>query len=290
MKVVIRILIAAAVITLGYLCTMSILTPVQFQEEQDKREALIKERLKEITRFELSYKETFGEFASAQQLVDFLENGTINVVKAEGDYTDEMREKGKSEMDLASKGNKLFAKAKELLIKKINNEDTEEKSSKRRRRRYRRHRTSSEERMVKSILKELNGENLSVEQKIEKGTKMLIAQILDKKLLIRDTIRISAKDSLLKNGEIPAELINVPGFENQKIDIQSAMIPQEIGNLTINISVFRAAVPMEVYLGDLDKNILEQKIRKAKERNNKQGYPGLEIGSLKEVKTTGNWE
>lgn len=82
----------------------------------------------------------------------------------------------------------------------------------------------------------------------------------------------------------------VPGFPDHRIEIETATIQQEVGNDTINISVFQAQVPMEVYLAGMDKHILSTKISDAKARNNGAGYPGLRIGSLKEVKTTGNWE
>ncbi len=292
MKVVIRILVAVAVIVLGYLCTMSILTPVKFQEEQDKRESLIQARLKQIAQYELSYKEVYGDFASSEELVQFLESGHINIVKADGDYTDEMRESGKSEIALASQGNKLYYEAKALLISKLTNQpQAEEKKTRRNKYRRRRRSSSLKETIVKNVLKELEGiSGLDTEQKIQKGTELLIAQVLDQKLLIRDTIRINAKDSLLKNGEVPSELIFVPGMEDQKIDIQAALMPQEIGNDTINVPVFQASVPMSIYLADMNDKIREDKILRAKERKNGKGFPGLVIGSLEEVKTTGNWE
>lgn len=213
MKVVIRILVGIAVLVLAYLCVMSILTPELFKKEQEKREVVIQKRLKDIASYELAYREVHGKFASADELVAFLESGQIFVINADGDYTDAMREKGLSEEDAARQG-----------------------------------------------------------------------------LIKRDTMYISAKDSLLKNGEIPSELIMIPGFESQRIDIQASVIPQEVGNDTINVAVFQAGVPMEIYLADMDTQIRENKIRDAKARNNGKGYPGLVIGSLEEAKTTGNWE
>lgn len=213
MKVVVKILVGLAVIVLAYLCVMSIFTPEQFNKEQRRREALIQKRLKDIATYELAYREAYGQFASAEELVQFLTDGKIFVIKAEGDYTDAMFEKGLSEADAARQG-----------------------------------------------------------------------------LIKRDTIYVSAKDSLLKNGENPGELILVPEFPQHQIEIQASVIPQEVGNDTINMAVFQAGVPMEVYLQGMDRQILDNKIRDAKSRNNGKGYPGLVIGSLEEFKSTGNWE
>ena len=213
MKIVRIVLIALAVIVMGYLCVMSIVTPENFKKEQAQREAVIEKRLKDIATYEIAYKENFGKFATADELVEFLTNGKIFYINAEGDYTDEMREKGITEKQAAAQG-----------------------------------------------------------------------------LIKRDTTYMSARDSLLKNGEDPRELIMVPGFPDHRSEIETATIQQEVGNDTINMSVFQAQVPMEVYLAGMDKHILSTKISDAKARNNGAGYPGLRIGSLKEVKTTGNWE
>lgn len=192
---------------------MSIVTPENFKKVQAQKEAVIEKRLKDIATYEIAYREANGKFATADELVEFLTNGKIFYVKAEGDYTDAMREQGLTEKQAAAQG-----------------------------------------------------------------------------LIKRDTTYMSARDSLLKNGEDPRELIMVPGCPGQRIEIETAMVQQEVGNDTINVSVFQAQVPMTVYLAGMDKHILENKISDAKARNNGAGYPGLRIGSLEEVKTTGNWE
>lgn len=214
MKALRIVLISLSVIALGYLCVMSIVTPERFKEIQAQREELIAKRLKTITSYELAYRQTHGRFANAEELLEFLKNGQIYYINAEGDYTDEMREKGMSEQDAAQKG-----------------------------------------------------------------------------LIRRDTMYVSARDSLLKNNEDPDEMLMIPGVTPRtRIEIESALIDQKIGNDTVKVSVFRAQVPMEIYLADQDRNILNEKIMLAKERNEGAGYPGLRIGSLEEVKTTGNWE
>lgn len=213
MKTLIRILIGIAVVVMAYLCVMSIYTPEQFDREQNKREQVIEERLKELTQYQLAYRSVHGSFANAEQLVDFLQNGRIYYINAEGDYTDAMREKGITEEQAAHQG-----------------------------------------------------------------------------LIQRDTVYVSAKDSLLKKDVNPADLVKVPNMPNEKIDIQASTIDQYIGQDTVQVAVFRMGVPMDIYLQGMDAQLIEAKKQEAMARNNGKGYPGLVIGSLEELKTTGNWE
>lgn len=213
MKTLIRILIGIAVVVMAYLCVMSIYTPEQFDREQSKREQVIEERLKELTQYQLAYRSVHGSFANAEQLVDFLQNGRIYYINAEGDYTDAMREKGITEEQAAHQG-----------------------------------------------------------------------------LIQRDTVYVSAKDSLLKKDVDPTDLVKVPNMPNEKIDIQASTIDQYIGQDTVQVAVFRMGVPMDIYLQGMDAQLIEAKKQEAMARNNGKGYPGLVIGSLEELKTTGNWE
>lgn len=108
-----------------------------------------------------------------------------------------------------------------------------------------------------------------------------------KGLIKRDTTWIAAKDSLLKDGTDVATLFNVAGTPN-RIKVEVAEIQQVIGQDTVPISVFQASVRFEDYLSDLDAGRLKEKKEKAEERKN--GFAGLRVGSLTEVKKTGNWE
>ena len=56
----------------------------------------------------------------------------------------------------------------------------------------------------------------------------------------------------------------------------------------MNISTVQATIPFEFYLSDLDAQRLEQKKDALKKKAN--SFPGLRLGSLTEVRLTGNWE
>ena len=107
------------------------------------------------------------------------------------------------------------------------------------------------------------------------------------KVPCRDTVCVAGKDSLLK-GIDPNTVLDIPGFAGKKILVEVGSIQQEIGRDTIDVSVFQASVPFVDDLSDQDQIRLKMKINDAEARTN--GYAGLRIGSLKEVKNTGNWE
>lgn len=111
-----------------------------------------------------------------------------------------------------------------------------------------------------------------------------------KGLIVRDTIWMSAKDSLLQSGISVEDFLRVPGFPETLISIDTASVLQEIGDTKMMVPVFRASVPLAVYLKDQNQQLLERAIKDAEERYSGTGYPGLALGSLTEVKNTGNWE
>ena len=115
-------------------------------------------------------------------------------------------------------------------------------------------------------------------------------QAAAKGLIVRDTVWVSARDSLLKDGMTPEEFLQVPGFPQSVIEIDTASVAQEIGEEVVMVPVFRTAVPLSVYLADQDHKLLNTAIKDAEARYQGTGYPGLALGSLKEVKNTGNWE
>ncbi len=73
MKVTLKILLAAAVLLLVYICYRSIMTPIEFNEAKDARESLIKARLIDIRKAQIEYKNVYKTHAgSFNDLVKFL--------------------------------------------------------------------------------------------------------------------------------------------------------------------------------------------------------------------------
>lgn len=203
-------LVAVVVVALGYVTVQSVLGPVNFDKQQEAREAVLQVQLKKIANYQDAFSAMHGRFATAEELVNFVENGKIYYIKAEGEVTEAMREAGLTESAAAAKG-----------------------------------------------------------------------------LIKRDTVWVSAKDSLVKDGTDLTKIYDVLATGN-KIKIDTAFLQQEIGEDVVNVSVFQATIPFEDYLADLDKGRLTQKKEMLKHKA--KSYPGLRIGSLEEVKLTGNWE
>ncbi|OEK08688.1 hypothetical protein A8C32_02845 [Flavivirga aquatica] len=123
------------------------------------------------------------------------------------------------------------------------------------------------------------------------------SQIIDEELTARyggvetmkDTVIIDTlgfkpvKDSLFKNSDRYKTMMNVPGVENVKFNLQSGFIEQN----DINIPVFEASVKKEVILHDQEKDLVMQENQIV----SVDGVNGdaLIVGSMDEVKTIGNW-
>lgn len=110
MKVVIRVLLLAAIAVMCYLCVMSIVTPIQFDKTRTAREKAIISRLIDIRKAEIAYKDQKGHYtADADSLVDFIVNGKIANVLKEGVLTDEQLKDGLTEkkaVKIVNRGNK----------------------------------------------------------------------------------------------------------------------------------------------------------------------------------------
>lgn len=211
MKKVILIIVAVAVLALAYVTVQSVLAPVSFDKKQQEIELVLQKQLKKIATYEDAYKSVYDKYADKDELVNFLNNGRVFYIRAEGDYTSAMREQGLSEEDAARRG-----------------------------------------------------------------------------LIRRDTIWVSAKDSLLKDGTDLAKLFSIPGSDST-IQVVAGTIEQEVGDNKIQVPVFQASASYQSYLGRLGNDrLVKEKIEKANSKAN--AFAGVRVGSLTEVKTNGNWE
>lgn len=211
MKKVILIIVAVAVLALAYVTVQSVLAPVSFDKKQQEIELVLQKQLKKIATYEDAYKSVYDKYADKDELVNFLNNGRVFYIRAEGDYTSAMRDQGLSEEDAARRG-----------------------------------------------------------------------------LIRRDTIWVSAKDSLLKDGTDLAKLFSIPGSDST-IQVVAGTIEQEVGDNKIQVPVFQASAGYQSYLGRLGNDrLVKEKIEKANSKAN--AFAGVRVGSLTEVKTNGNWE
>lgn len=91
MKRIIQLVLLVVIVALAYILTTSIMTPITFKREYDKRKAVVVEKLKDIRTIQVQYKTVKGYFAgSFDSLIDFYNNGQINVVRQIGSMDDSL--------------------------------------------------------------------------------------------------------------------------------------------------------------------------------------------------------
>ena len=208
MKVTLKILLAVAVVLLAYMCYRSIMGPIEFKDEKDRRENLIKARLIDIRKAQIEYKNIHKvHAANFDELSKFLKDEKLPFLIKEGVLTDEQLEKGMTEKEAVKKG-----------------------------------------------------------------------------LIRRDTIWVTAVDTLFGKGYNVDDLRNVPGA-NVQFTMDTATLTSGSG---YTVKVFQCGVQYDDYLGDLDKQLVYNLTDKAEKMNK---YPGLRVGSVEEINNNaGNWE
>jgi hypothetical protein len=101
----------------------------------------------------------------------------------------------------------------------------------------------------------------------------------------RDTTKVLAMDTLLRQRIDVALIGKVPGFETNVFTLDTATLSSPSGYV---VPVFESAVPYDVYLQDLDHQLLINLKDKATKLNR---YTGLKVGSVTEINNNaGNWE
>jgi len=208
MKVTLKILLAVAVVLLAYMCYRSIMGSIEFKDERDRRENLIKARLIDIRKAQIEYKNIHKvHAANFDELSKFLKDEKLPFLIKEGVLTDEQLEKGMTEKEAVKKG-----------------------------------------------------------------------------LIRRDTVWVTAVDTLFGKGYNVDDLRNVPGA-NVQFTMDTATLTSGSG---YTVKVFQCGVLYDDYLGDLNK----QEVYNLKDKASKMGkYAGLRVGSVEEINNNaGNWE
>lgn len=110
MKHVVRSILIVAIAFLAYICVMSIVTPIRFENERNRREKVVISNLVNIRKAQIEYKNQMGYYtASCDTLIDFIKNGKMPVVLKEGTLTDDQLKAGLTEakaLKIVKSGNK----------------------------------------------------------------------------------------------------------------------------------------------------------------------------------------
>ena len=125
-------------------------------------------------------------------------------------------------------------------------------------------------------------EGVLTDEQLEKG--MTEQEAVKKGLIRRDTVWVTALDTLFGSGYNVDDMRNVPGA-NVQFSMDTATLTSGSG---YTVKVFQCGVLYDDYLGDLDKQLVYNLKDKAEKMNK---YQGLRVGSIEEINNNaGNWE
>ena len=125
-------------------------------------------------------------------------------------------------------------------------------------------------------------EGVLTDEQLEKG--MTEQEAVKKGLIRRDTVWVTAVDTLFGSGYNVDVMRNVPGA-NVQFSMDTATLTSGSG---YTVKVFQCGVLYDDYLGDLDKQLVYNLKDKAEKMNK---YQGLRVGSIEEINNNaGNWE
>src|SRR5690554_71590 len=98
MKVVMRVLLALAIVLLAYVSWKSIQEPIEFNAEVAKRDKAVIQRLIDIRTAQVALRAQTGTYtASFDTLTNFVGEGKIATLIKSGDLTEEQLEAGMTE-------------------------------------------------------------------------------------------------------------------------------------------------------------------------------------------------
>lgn len=105
MKTVIQIVLIVAAIILAYLIYQSVERPIEFEKAKNARYEKTVQKLKDIRKAELAYKDVHGRFTGDwDTLINFVKYDSLPLVRKIGMLTDSMIEAGMTEEAAIKKG------------------------------------------------------------------------------------------------------------------------------------------------------------------------------------------
>ncbi|MBN2237876.1 MAG: hypothetical protein JW729_09960 [Bacteroidales bacterium] len=89
MKIALKLILLVVIVGLGYMVVESIMEPVRFNKDKDKREQAVIRKLEDIRSGELAFRKVNGRYtASWDTLIEFLKTNEFFVVKEVADPND----------------------------------------------------------------------------------------------------------------------------------------------------------------------------------------------------------
>ena len=105
MKTVLQIVLFIVAVVLAFFIYKSIQEPIIFDNAKKARYAATVEKLKDIRKAEIAYKDVYGKFTGSwDTLINFIKNDQVVTVRKVGELTDSMVEAGISERKAVQMG------------------------------------------------------------------------------------------------------------------------------------------------------------------------------------------
>ncbi|MDD2797416.1 MAG: hypothetical protein PHV20_02365 [Bacteroidales bacterium] len=129
MKTLFNSLLVVSILVLGFLCVKSIMDPIHFDEERAIREKAVINRLMDIRKAQMEYRNMYGQFTgSFDTLISFVKKAKIPFVLKEGTLSDIQLEAGMTEKQAVREGlikrDTFFVVVKDTLFPKNFNADS----------------------------------------------------------------------------------------------------------------------------------------------------------------------
>ncbi|MDM8003351.1 MAG: hypothetical protein QUS66_10675 [Bacteroidota bacterium] len=110
-------------------------------------------------------------------------------------------------------------------------------------------------------------------------------EAVKKGLISRDTSYIPVRDSIFDKGYPIEQLRYVPGMEKTEFQMSAGRV---MTTSMVLVNVFEAYVLNDVFLGDLDRQLV---VNYNDQRTKITGFPGMKVGDVKVPNNNaGNWE
>ncbi|MFW5773475.1 MAG: hypothetical protein ACOCWD_02230 [Tangfeifania sp.] len=105
MRTVIQILLFIVAVVLAYFIYKGVQDPIDFEKAKDARYEATIERLKQIRKAELVYRDVHGKFTGSwDTLINFVKYDSVRNVRKVGELTDSMIDAGLTEKEAVEKG------------------------------------------------------------------------------------------------------------------------------------------------------------------------------------------
>ncbi len=105
MKTVLQILLFIVAVVLSFFIYKSIQRPIQFEKAKKARYDVTVERLKDIRKAEVAYKNVYGKFTGSwDTLINFIKHDSVVTIRKVGELNDSMVEAGISEKKAVQMG------------------------------------------------------------------------------------------------------------------------------------------------------------------------------------------